>query len=73
MPKLKEKDVSCQRVRTEDAAKEIGCHRQYMLNKMASGQWDLGKVVHKKKAGGKNEYFIFRAKLDKFLAKESGE
>ena len=63
----------CQRVTVADAAKEIGCEPDYLRQKMKKKIWDLGKVVEPPTKGGRYEYFIFRAKLDKFLGIESKE
>lgn len=59
-----------QKVTVVAAAKEIGCAPEYLRRQMKAGQWDLGKVV--KPPRGKNNYrfYIFRAKLDKFLGLE---
>lgn len=62
-----------QRVSVVAAAKEIGCHPEYLRRQMKAGAWDLGNVVKPAAKGGNNEYFIFRTKLDKFLGKEGGE
>lgn len=56
-----------QRVRTEDAAREIGCCVEYLRRRMKSGEWDLGKYEKPKKGRKKGSYFIFRHKLDNFL------
>jgi hypothetical protein len=69
----KEKSEKCQRVSVADAAKEIGCHPEYLRRKMAAKDWDLGRVVTPKNKGGQHEYFIFRTKLDKFLGIERRE
>lgn len=61
-----------QRVKVADAAKEIGCHPQYLRMKMRTGVWDLGKVEKPRHASGQYEYFIFREKLNKFLGLEKG-
>lgn len=60
-----------QRVTVIDAAKEIGCDPDYLRQKMKKKTWDLGMVVPPSKPGGRYEYFIFRAKLDKFLGREA--
>lgn len=59
-----------QRVKVAEAAREIGCHPEYLRRQMRAGKWDLGKVVRSTRCGGKYEYFIFRAKLDRFLGME---
>lgn len=69
MPKRKPLAENCQYIRPEDAAAEIGCHVQYLRVKMAKKEWDLGRVEYTKDKGGKNKYFVFRNKLDKFLGK----
>lgn len=58
-----------QRVRVEDAAREIGCAPEYLRRQMKAGKWNLGEVVKPQVSGCQHEYFIFRAKLDKFLGK----
>lgn len=63
--------VTSERVRTKDAAKEIGCAEQYLRERMRDKKdhWDLGVVI-RPKTGGKNcRYYIFRSKLDAFLGK----
>ena len=65
-------DSLTQRVSVVAAAKEIGCHPEYLRRQMKAGAWDLGNVVKPAAKGGNNEYFIFRTKLDKFLGKEGG-
>lgn len=63
-----------ERVRPEDAAREIGCATEYLRRQMKSGVWkELGIVVKPKKPGGNHEYFIFRSKLNKFLGIEEGK
>lgn len=69
MPKLKDNP---NRIKPEAAAKEIGCHPQYLREQMKKKKWDLGQVVPPAKNGVKHEYWIFRAKLDKFLGIEGG-
>ncbi len=56
-----------QRVRVEDAAREIGCCVEYLRRKIQSGEWDLGEYGKPKKGQKKGSYFIFRHKLDNFL------
>ncbi len=62
-----------QRVSVVAAAKEIGCHPEYLRRQMKAGAWDLGNVVKPAAKGGNNEYFIFRTKLDKFFVGKEGE
>lgn len=38
---------------------------------MKSGRWPIGEVVKPPKGGEKYSYFVFRARLDKFLGKEN--
>lgn len=59
-----------ERVSVKDAAAEIGCAQEYLRRQMKSGRWNLGEVVKPSTHGCHYEYFIFRAKLDKFLGKE---
>lgn len=58
--------VRSNRVRTEDAAKEIGCAKQFLVEQIKTGAWDLGSYVKPKGAKGE-ACFVFRSKLDKFL------
>ena len=60
----------CVRVDVKEAAKEIGCHPEYLRRKMKEKKWDIGRVEPPKKKGGKYTYLIFRPKLDKFLGME---
>lgn len=62
-----------QRVSVFEAAAEIGCHPQYLRQQMRTGKWDLGIVVKPPCNCSRFQYFIFRAKLDKFLGKEQEE
>lgn len=62
----KNESVISNRVRTEDAAKEIGCAKQYLIERIKTGEWDLGDYV-KPKGAQKGTCFVFRSKLDKFL------
>ncbi len=59
----------CERVRLEDAAKELGCSQQAVREHMKRGIWDLGEVIPPKRNKKHYTYFIFRAKLDKILGK----
>ncbi len=59
--------AASQRVRVEDAAREIGCCPGYLRQQLRAGVWELGTVVKPPRKGGQYEYFIFREKLDKFL------
>ena len=71
MPVKKEKDASCQRVTTAEAAKEIGCDVDYLRQMMKKKKWDLGEVIPPTQPRGIYRYLIFRPKLDKFLGKEA--
>ena len=55
-----------QRLTVKEAATEIGCNVEYLRRQMKAGRWDLGSVIKVKNY----QYFIFRAKLDKFLGIE---
>ena len=54
---------------TVEAAREIGCTAQKVRERMKRKLWDLGEVIPKEALGNgeKNEYNIFRYKLEKFL------
>lgn len=74
----KEREIKSKRVSVKDAAAEIGCAPEYLRRQMKSGRWNIGEVVKPdvksdKKQKKQCEYFIFRAKLDKFLGKEEKE
>ena len=43
-----DEDVRSNRVRTEDAAKEIGCAKQFLVEQIKTGAWDLGSYVKPK-------------------------
>lgn len=63
-----------ERVTVKQAAKEIGCAQEYLRRQMKAGvgRWpELGEVIKPPKGGEKYRFFIFRAKLDKFLGKEN--
>lgn len=51
------------------AAREIGCSAQKVRERMKRNLWDLGEVIPAKKLDNisKNEYNIYRYKLDQFL------
>ena len=66
----RKKVIQVERVSVKDAAAEIGCAQEYLRRQMKSGKWNLGEVVKPSAKGSQHEYFIFRAKLDKFLGKE---
>ncbi len=57
-----------ERVRTADAAKEIGCNKQYLVERVKAGDWDLGSFV-KPKGKARGTCYVFRSKLDAFLGK----
>lgn len=61
---------SCQGLTPEEAAKEIGCHPEYLRRQMRAKEWDLGVVVNPKGDMICHQYFIFRNKLDKFLGSD---
>lgn len=56
-----------QRVSVQEAAREIGCDKEYLRRKMKKGEWDLGSYGKPERGQKKGTYFIFRNKLDKFL------
>ncbi|EOS27657.1 hypothetical protein C806_00104 [Lachnospiraceae bacterium 3-1] len=56
-----------QRVSLTEAAKEIGCCKEFLRQQMKKGEWDLGEYVKPGKGQKKASYFIFREKLDRFL------
>ena len=60
--------MESKRVRVADAAKEIGCHPEYLRRRMKAGHWNLGNVVKPDRDGTNYQYFIFRDKLNKFLS-----
>ena len=62
-----------ERIGVQEAAKEIGCAPEYLRRQMKAGKWDLGSVVKPSRGISNYQYFIFRAKLDKFLGKEREE
>lgn len=64
-----EKCKEDQRVSVADAAREIGCHTEYLRRQMRAGKWKLGEVVKPAKASGRYNYFIFRTRLNEFLGK----
>lgn len=61
-----------ERIGVFEAAKEIGCAPEYLRRQMKAGKWDLGVVVKPSREVSVYQYFVFRAKLDKFLGKERG-
>ncbi len=56
-----------QRVSVTEAAREIGCDKEYLRRKMKKGEWDLGAYGKPERGQKKGAYFIFRHKLDRFL------
>lgn len=65
-------DLECQYMRPEDAAKIIGCHPQYLRERVKNGDWDLGSSV-KPKGGQNHKCWVFRAKLEKFLTEMNNQ
>ena len=61
-----------EKVSVEQAAKEIGCAPEYLRRQMRSGRWNLGEVIKPARTATNYRYFVFRAKLDKFLGKTEG-
>ena len=55
------------RVTVADAAKQIGCTQDFLRQRMKRKEWDGGVAVPPVKKGGPYQYYIFQAKLDKFL------
>ena len=55
-----------QRLTVKEAAAEIGCNVEYLRRQMKAGRWDLGSVIKPTSKVKNYQYFIFRAKLDKF-------
>lgn len=60
-----------EKVPVEQAARMIGCAPEYLRRQMKAKEWDLGQVVRPPRGGNNYRYYIFRAKLEKFLGKES--
>lgn len=65
-------EVVSEKVPVAQAARMIGCAPEYLRRRMKAKEWDLGQVVKPPRGGTNYRYYIFRAKLDKFLGKESG-
>lgn len=62
-----EREIMSQKVSVTEAAKEIGCCKEYLYRQMRSGDWKLGKVVKPSKGKKYYRYLIFRDKLNEFL------
>lgn len=60
-----------QRLSVKEAAAEIGCNEEYLRRQMKAGRWDLGSVIKPSRGLTNYQYFIFRAKLDRFLGIET--
>lgn len=61
-----------QKVNIAIAAEEIGCSVSFLREQMRNGKWDLGTCVDRKKTGKKrSQFYIYRAKLDRFLGIEN--
>lgn len=58
-----------EKVPVEQAARMIGCAPEYLRRQMKAKVWDLGQVVRPSRGGSKYRYYIFRAKLERFLGK----
>lgn len=56
-----------ERISVKEAAAILGCNPQAVRENMKSGRWDLGSVVPTGKAGKKYNYYIYRAKINKFI------
>jgi len=61
-------------IKTEQAAKIIGCSRRFLTYQMDIGNWDLGTVT-RSRTGRKARHIVFRAKLEKMIGRtlEEGE
>ena len=59
-----------QRLTVKEAAAEIGCNVEYLRRQMKGGRSVLGSVLKQTSKVKNYPYFIFRAKLDKFLGIE---
>lgn len=64
---MAEKEIICQRVTVANASKELGIDQDTLRFMMQKKVIDIGQVIPPKTKGGRYEYLIFRAKLDKFL------
>ena len=64
-------DNNRQKVPVAQAATEIGCDALTVRFMLRTGQWDIGVAISPDKEAGltKWKYYIFRAKLDRFLGK----
>lgn len=60
----------CERVRIDDAARELGCSVAVVREHMRRGLWNIGIALSPQKTGKKQwEFHIYRDKLDKHLGK----
>ena len=64
-------EVVSEKIPVTQAARMIGCAPEYLRRQMKAKEWDLGQVVRPPRGGNNYRYYIFRAKLEKFLGKES--
>lgn len=62
-----------ERVSVADAAKEIGCAPEFLRLQIRNGNWDLGSFIKPQKGKKNYQYYVFRAKLDRFLGKSTDE
>ena len=62
-----------EKVQIDQAAREIGCCKQFLRQQMRRGEWDLGAIVRPEKKGSSYRYYVFRRKLDAFLGKDLGK
>ena len=58
-----------EKVPVEQAARMIGCAPEYLRRQMKAKVWDLGQVVRPSRGRSNYRYYIFRAKLERFLGK----
>lgn len=65
--------MESERVSLTQAAKEIGCHTEYLRIQMRNGNFDIGKVIKPSKGHKQYMYLVFRPKLDRFLGKIQDE
>ncbi|WP_084002954.1 hypothetical protein [Dorea sp. D27] len=56
-----------------EVAKILGCSPQMVRERIRRGIWDFGECIPKKSNSGRNEFNIYRSKLEKHIGRELTE
>lgn len=53
-----------------EVAKILGCSSQMVRERIRRGIWNFGECIPKKGNGGRDEFNIYRSKLEKHIGRE---